>query len=280
MAEDQGEMRQMRFNGRLLTEADSKAWLKSEISISGTKVELSAGDDLLGSWPVGQVKAQRIEGDRFELYLGDDRAVFAADDALAFSYEALPKLAKTPLVEAAQGFRKLLGAGRKPPTPVEVPADVRPEPEVVAPGDLPANVKRLRELIEVARANRQPPAPAKFALEAEDEFVLDELPANLYPELPADPEPQDEHDPEPGPIWSRPEGNHPRPFAVAPEPKPVALSIVDPPAVDPGSVFGDDSDLADEIDQLAQQIKRSQLSEAQTEASINLIRSLRALLDS
>ena len=275
----------MRFNGRLQTDANADSWLKSELSISGNKVELSAGDDLLGSWPVGQVKAERVEGDRFELFLGDDRALFAADDALAFSYEALPKLTKKPIVEAAQGFRKFLGGGRKA-TAVEeplAPVAVESEPEVLVddtPSEpVPANVKRLRELIEVAKANR----PEEFAsapLSEDDEFQMTE----------SRPIEQDE----PGPLWSMPEeGSRPRrkftpearftpetSFNSLPveEPRPIALSIVEAP-VDLAPTFNDESALADEIDRLAQQIKTARLTPAQTEAAIGLIRSLRTLLD-
>lgn len=260
----------MRFNGRLQTESDPDGWLKSELSISGSKVELISGDDVLGSWPVGQVKAERIEGDRFELYLGDDRAVFAADDALAFSYEALPKLTRKPLAEAAQGFRKLLGGGRKnsSPAPAEAPAVVAPsEPAAIVqesdPDEIPANVKRLRDLIEVAKANR----PEEMTDEPEpvgDDFRLTE-PAPIG-------------NTEPGPLWSIPATSYTRHPAVAEEPKPVSLSIVEGSPVDLAPAFAEASDLSEEIDRLAQQIRRSRLTPTQTEASISLIRSLRNLL--
>ncbi|CAN5298262.1 hypothetical protein BH18ACT5_BH18ACT5_18590 [soil metagenome] len=261
----------MRFNGRLQTDAESESWLKSELSISGNKVELSSGDDLLGSWPVGQVKAERVEGDRFELFLGDDRAMFAADDALAFSYEALPKLTKKPIVEAAQGFRKFLGGGRKaaalgePLAPVVVESE--PEPDETPSEPVPANVKRLRELIEVAKANR----PEEFAsarIAGDDEFQMTES------------RPIEEA--EPGPLWSMTEAKFTpeTSFNSLPveEPRPIALSIVEAP-VDLAPAFNDESALADEIDRLAQQVKAARLTPAQTEAAIGLIRSLRTLLN-
>lgn len=259
----------MRFNGRLQTESDPDGWLKSQLSISGSKVELSAGDDVLGSWSVGQVKAERIEGDRFELYLGDDRAVFAADDALAFSYEALPKLTRKPLAEAAQGFRKLLGGGRKNTTPIQAEAPVVAPSEPAAtveepdPDEVPANVKRLRDLIEVAKANR-PEEIAEVSEYDDNGFLL------------AEPAPIE--DPEPGPLWSMPETSYARHPAMTDEPKPIPLSIIEAPQVDLAPAFAESSDLTEEIDRLAQQIKRTRLTPAQTEASISLIRSLRNLL--
>jgi hypothetical protein len=55
---------------------------------------LTAGGHELGSWPLSSVTAERLEEDRFYLHLGAERALFAADDALAFSYEALPLMGK------------------------------------------------------------------------------------------------------------------------------------------------------------------------------------------
>jgi hypothetical protein len=262
----------MRFNGRLQTDADPQGWFKSELSIVGGKVELSSGDELLGSWSLGQVKAERLEGDRFELFLGDDQAVFAADDALAFSYEALPKLTRKPLAEAAQGFRKFLGGGRKVAPAAEQPAPIpAPEPEQEEDTDtdeVPANVRRLRELIEVAKANRPEDVQDEDVVEEDseldDEFVFTE---------PAD---DDVH--EPGPLWSMPERPFARSVPAAEEPRPVTLSIVDAPAVDLATAFVDRSDLGDEIDRLSDLVKRSQLSSAQTEATRDIIRALRSLL--
>lgn len=263
----------MRFNGRLQTEADGNGWLKSELSISGNKVELSAADELLGSWSVSQVRAERLSGDKFELHLGDDRAVFAADDALAFSYEALPKLTKKPLVEAAQGFRKLLGGGRKTPTVPETTTRVAPPPEELPlllpeeppPDEVPANVKRLRELIEVAKANRPEEAVSLPSPNRTDHEFTTYEPGT-----------------EPGPLWSMPETS----FGRTEEPRPISLSIVESPvdlSVDPSPVdlapsFNDESALTDELDRLADHVKTSRLSLAQTKAAIDLLRALRRLL--
>jgi hypothetical protein len=262
----------MRFNGRLQTDADPHGWLKSELSILGGKVELSAGEDLLGSWSLGQVKAERLEGDRFELLLGEDRAVFAADDALAFSYEALPKLTRKPLAEAAHGFRKFLGGGRKATSPVEQPAVVEPAPEPEPEPEVeevPANVRRLRELIEVAKANRPEEAHEEETTEPDSSFDDEEFVLT---------EPAEDEVHEPGPLWSMPAHPFSRPPHPAEESRPVTLSIVDAPPVDLATVFVDRSDLSDEIDQLSELVKRTRLNTAQTEAARDLIRALRALL--
>ncbi len=75
----------MKFSGRLQIEADPRNWVKTDLNLSQGRLELVSGGDVLGSWSTTQVKAERVEGDKFQLHLGDDRAIFAADDALAFS---------------------------------------------------------------------------------------------------------------------------------------------------------------------------------------------------
>ncbi len=110
----------MKFSGRLQIEADPRNWVKTDLNLSQGRLELVSGGDILGSWSTAQVKAERVEGDRFQLHLGDDRAVFAADDALAFSYDALPVLAKKSVLAVAGGLRgklrKGLAAPSVPPT--------------------------------------------------------------------------------------------------------------------------------------------------------------------
>ncbi|HEY3427882.1 MAG TPA: hypothetical protein VGK83_04350, partial [Acidimicrobiia bacterium] len=66
----------MRFSGTLQTQGDPDGWLKTSLNLVGGRVEIVAGEETLGSWSVAQVKAERIEGNRFDLFLGDDRAVF------------------------------------------------------------------------------------------------------------------------------------------------------------------------------------------------------------
>lgn len=63
-------------------------------------VDLLAGEESLGSYPIWEVEAERIAEDRFRLTVAGDELVFEADDAIAFSYEGVPFLtkAKAPLV--------------------------------------------------------------------------------------------------------------------------------------------------------------------------------------
>ena len=151
----------MKFSGRLQIEADPRNWLKSELSVNQGRVELVSGGELLGSWSTGQVKAERLEGDRFQLQLGDDRAVFAADDALAFSYEALPALAKKSVIAVASGLRGKLrkGLASAATSQPDEQSDADPQayasaapiqPHLAETGLEPPPTRRLRDLIQEA----------------------------------------------------------------------------------------------------------------------------------
>ena len=152
----------MKFSGRLQIETDPRNWLKTDLNLNQGRLELVSGGDILGSWSTSQVKAERVDGDRFQLHLGDDRAVFAADDALAFSYEALPALTKKPLIPVPTGLREklrkgLAGADRSPqpepqfesePAPSAV-AVIQPE-ETIDDPESPQPTRKLRDLIQAA----------------------------------------------------------------------------------------------------------------------------------
>lgn len=153
----------MKFSGRLQIEADPREWLKTDLSLAQGRLELTSGSEVLGSWSMSQVKAERVEGDRFQLLLGDDRALFAADDALAFSYEALPHLSKKHIIAGPTGLRgRLRNSLRGSERQVNEPEPEKPAPVVhyqpTAGGDSgngtsPTNhpvARRLRELMEAA----------------------------------------------------------------------------------------------------------------------------------
>lgn len=150
----------MRFSGRLQIEADPVEWLKTDLSLTQGRVELTSGNEVLGSWSMSQVKAERIEGDRFELLLGDDRALFAADDALAFSYEAMPHLTKRHIIAGPTGLRGRIRnslrnnerhpAEHKPEMPAQVAQNVAPNAKGSPESINHPVARRLRDLIEAA----------------------------------------------------------------------------------------------------------------------------------
>ena len=163
----------MKFSGRLQIEADPRNWLKTDLNLNHGRLELVSGDDILGSWSTAQVKAERVEGDRFQLHLGDDRAVFAADDALAFSYEALPVLAKKTVLATATSLRGKLRKGLAgvertalpdaqdsfESTPITVP-DLQPEEVQSDLAEVPQPTRKLRDLIQAAVRSNMGDNPA------------------------------------------------------------------------------------------------------------------------
>ncbi len=206
----------MKFSGRLQIEADPRNWLKTDLNLNHGRLELVSGDDILGSWSTAQVRAERVEGDRFQLHLGEDRAVFAADDALAFSYEALPALAKKTVLASATGLRgklrKGLAGAERPaqpdaqdsfePTPIPWP-DVQPGDDEADLGEVPQPTRKLRDLIQAAvrsNLNETPPPEANnwwgpdSAYSEGNSSVEPALGGELSPE----PEASDQ-------VWSEPE---------------------------------------------------------------------------
>jgi hypothetical protein len=235
----------MKFSGRLQIEADPRNWLKTNLDLNHGRLELVSGGEVLGSWPTAQVKAERVEGDRFQLHLGDDRAIFAADDALAFSYEALPVLAKKTVLTAATGLRGKLRkglAGAERPAPAEHHLVPEPEPEPIpipvvqpeAPADdsePPQPTRKLRDLIQAAVRNnmaeaavaaepawRGPDSAYTSAREVEPVHVEDETVFEPATERELDAEPEPSY-----PVWSEPEAGHvaPLPLPEVGEPLPV-----------------------------------------------------------
>ena len=166
----------MKFSGRLQIETDPRNWLKTDLNLNQGRLELVSGGDILGSWSTAQVKAERVDGDRFQLHLGDDRAVFAADDALAFSYEALPALTKKPLIPVPTGLRGklrkgLAGADRSPQTEPQLGSEPSPSPvaviqpeETIEDTESPQPTRKLRDLIQAAvRSNAAEASAAEGA---------------------------------------------------------------------------------------------------------------------
>jgi len=159
----------MKFSGRLQVEADARNWLKADLTVAKGRVELSAGDDSLGSWTTSQVTAERVEGDRFALSLGEEKAMFVADDALGFSYEALPQLNKRQLIPVGGVMDKIKsGLRTEEGRPGEIESLGKAPPD---PSDSPATVtgKRLRELIrEASRQTTKVDQPSPQSVSEQD----------------------------------------------------------------------------------------------------------------
>ncbi len=148
----------MKFSGRLQVEADSRTWLKADLALERGRVELTSGGDVLGHWATSQVTAERVEGDRFSLHLGEETAMFIADDALGFSYEALPQLNKRQLIPVTGMVGKIKSGlrvddARRSEEPVAVPPPTPASP--VSAASLTG--RRLRELLKEATGSAAAP---------------------------------------------------------------------------------------------------------------------------
>lgn len=85
-------------------------------------------DETVGSYPLDRVTATRVDSDRFEIGVGDERLVFVAEDAIRFCYEGMPAIAAgrtlgSPLVERVSDWLRALTGNRAEAADVETPEE-------------------------------------------------------------------------------------------------------------------------------------------------------------
>lgn len=61
-----------------------------ELDLTRRALTVSSDGEVLGDYPLAEVAVSRIGSDRFDLRVGSDQLLFTADDAILFSYEAMP----------------------------------------------------------------------------------------------------------------------------------------------------------------------------------------------
>lgn len=61
--------------------------------MSNRALTVSTDGEVLGSYPLEEIAVARVGSDRFDLHVGSDQLFFTADDAIRFSYEAMPLIA-------------------------------------------------------------------------------------------------------------------------------------------------------------------------------------------
>ncbi|MGH8928621.1 MAG: hypothetical protein ACRDWH_09745 [Acidimicrobiia bacterium] len=94
------------YRGRLAVERDLVD-LAVDLLIDDGILELRTSRESLGTWPLAEVSASRIEDGRFVLQLGDEEAYFRAEDPLGFSFEAVTA------IQAVRRSRGFLGSKAK-----------------------------------------------------------------------------------------------------------------------------------------------------------------------
>ncbi len=83
----------MRYRGTLEIDATRRGGgLAVELALIGRKLTVSSDEGVLGSYPIDEVEITRLGSDRFDLRVGSEQLVFTAQDAIRFSYEALPMI--------------------------------------------------------------------------------------------------------------------------------------------------------------------------------------------
>ena len=92
----------MKYRGTLEVEPSRDgAGLPVLLDLTDRRLTVTSGGDILGTYPISQVHVARRGSDRFDLQVADEHLVFTADDALRFSYEAMPAIAASN-VEVSQ----------------------------------------------------------------------------------------------------------------------------------------------------------------------------------
>ncbi len=144
---------QLHFRGALALPNDNEPSLIVDLRVDGEVVVITQDSEQLGSWPVEDVDAERLNGQRFRLRLGDDEVIFHARDRLGFAYNGLSAIreAKERLEQRRQRswLERLMDGD----------TDVRPSAGWVS--ERLASIKNAmtRNTAEPDRVNEQPPAP-------------------------------------------------------------------------------------------------------------------------
>lgn len=80
---------QLHFRGALALPNDNEPSLIVDLRVEDEVVVITQDSELIGSWSVEDVDAERLNGQKFRLLLGDDEVIFHARDRLGFAYNGL-----------------------------------------------------------------------------------------------------------------------------------------------------------------------------------------------
>lgn len=80
---------QLYFRGALALPDDNEPSLIVDLRVVDEVVVITQNSEQIGSWPADQVAAERLNGQKFRLMLGEDEVIFHARDRLGFAYNGL-----------------------------------------------------------------------------------------------------------------------------------------------------------------------------------------------
>lgn len=83
----------MRFDGRIQFEGVPDE-LDVTVEVSDSHLRMLSGDEVLGSWCLADVVANRRVADEFDIELPEEAVIFRADDQVNFAYGAVQKMAE------------------------------------------------------------------------------------------------------------------------------------------------------------------------------------------
>ena len=99
----------MRYKGQLFVDDQTAlSGLPVELVLMDSQLAVSSGDETIGRYPLSETTVERIGGERFQLDIGSESLIFVADDALGFSYEALPFIRSGGSHPTSVGIRRLV----------------------------------------------------------------------------------------------------------------------------------------------------------------------------
>ncbi len=105
----------MHYRGRLSVPDQPGSGLRVDLEVKDRHLLVSTGGENLGTYPLSQTLVERVTGDRFRLTIGNEVLEFAADDALGFSYEAMPAMSGSP-THGPRSWREFWRRNRPTPT--------------------------------------------------------------------------------------------------------------------------------------------------------------------
>src|SRR5665811_1245603 len=89
------------------------------------QLAVRSADETIGKYPLSETQVERIGGERFRLAIGSESLIFVADDALGFSYEAMPFICAGGTHPTSTGLRRFVQKVLRGPDRAVTP----PEPE-------------------------------------------------------------------------------------------------------------------------------------------------------
>lgn len=182
---------QLHFRGALALPNDNEPSLIVDLRVEDEVVVITQDSELIGSWSVEEVDAERLNGQKFRLLLGDDEVIFHARDRLGFAYNGLNAIREAKERREQRKnkwwFEKLVDAESDAPSPSDwVGNAVASLKNVVSRTAAPKRqeIERPRRTPERGSIER-PPASAPGAAPPQDE------PADVAPESESDPQVDD-----------------------------------------------------------------------------------------